>query len=157
MPTVMAGMLEALDLQPGHRVLEIGTGYHAALLCQRVGAHNVVSVELDPALADAARRALAELGLRPRVHVGDGAAGLAAAAPFDRIIATASTDHIPPKVARNASGTPSSPATSPGNSSVSPGSNTSESPPPTTPRCNTCGSTISNSDTDGHCHCDGDG
>jgi protein-L-isoaspartate O-methyltransferase len=101
MPTVMAGMLEALDLQPGHRVLEIGTGtgYHAALLCQRVGAHNVASVELDPALADATRRALAELGLHPRVHVGDGAAGLAAAAPFDRIIATASTDHIPPQVA----------------------------------------------------------
>ena len=98
MPTVMAGMLEALDLQPSHRVLEIGTGtgYHAALLCQRVGARNVASVELDPALADAARRALAELGLHPRVHTGDGAAGLAAAAPFDRIIATASTDHIPP-------------------------------------------------------------
>jgi protein-L-isoaspartate(D-aspartate) O-methyltransferase len=98
MPTVMAGMLEALDLQPGHRVLEIGTGtgYNAALLCQRVGAHNVVSVELDPALADAARRALVGLGWHPRVHAGDGAAGLAAAAPFDRIIATASTDHIPP-------------------------------------------------------------
>jgi protein-L-isoaspartate(D-aspartate) O-methyltransferase len=98
MPTVMAGMLEALDLQPGHRVLEIGTGtgYNAALLCQRVGAQNVASVELDPSLADAARRALADLGLHPAVHAGDGAAGLAAAAPFDRIIATASTDHIPP-------------------------------------------------------------
>lgn len=98
MPTVMAGMLEALDLQSGHRVLEIGTGtgYNAALLCHRVGAENVASVELDPALADAARRALATLGLHPTVHSGDGAAGLAAAAPFDRIIATASTDHIPP-------------------------------------------------------------
>jgi len=98
MPTVMAGMLEALDLQPGHHVLEIGTGtgYNAALLCQRVGAHNVTSVELDPSLANAARRALADLGLHPTVHAGDGAAGLAAAAPFDRIIATASTDHIPP-------------------------------------------------------------
>ncbi len=98
MPTVMAGMLEALDLQPGHRVLEIGTGtgYNAALLCQHVGADNVASVELDPALADAARRALSELGLHPRVHTGDGAAGLITAAPFDRIIVTASTDHIPP-------------------------------------------------------------
>jgi protein-L-isoaspartate(D-aspartate) O-methyltransferase len=98
MPTVMAGMLEALDLQSGHRVLEIGTGtgYNTALLCHRVGAQNVVSVELDPALADAARRALAGLGLSPAVHTGDGAAGLAAAAPFDRIIATAATDHIPP-------------------------------------------------------------
>ncbi|MGH3702598.1 MAG: methyltransferase domain-containing protein [Pseudonocardiaceae bacterium] len=98
MPTVMAGMLEALDLRLGHRVLEIGTGtgYHTALLCHRVGADNVVSVELDPALADAAHRALAGVGLFPTVHAGDGAAGLAAAAPFDRIIATAATDHIPP-------------------------------------------------------------
>ncbi len=98
MPTVMAGMLEALDLQPCHRVLEIGTGtgYNAALLCHRVGADNVVSVELDPDLADAARRALADAGLFPVVRAGDGMAGLAAAAPFDRIIATAATDHIPP-------------------------------------------------------------
>jgi protein-L-isoaspartate O-methyltransferase len=97
-PTVMAGMLEALDLQPGHRVLEIGTGtgYNAALLCQRAGADNLASVELDPALADAARRALSTLGLHPRVLSADGTAGLASAAPFDRIIATASTDHIPP-------------------------------------------------------------
>lgn len=98
MPTVMAGMLEALDLRPGDRVLEIGTGtgYNAALLCHRVGAENVTSVELDPHLADAARRALADLGLHPAVHAGDGAAGLAGRAPFDRIIATASTDHVPP-------------------------------------------------------------
>jgi protein-L-isoaspartate(D-aspartate) O-methyltransferase len=97
MPTVMAGMLEALDLQPGHRVLEVGTGtgYHTALLCHRVGADNVVSVELDPALADAARQALAVLGWSPVVHTGDGAAGLVTAAPFDRIIVTAATDHIP--------------------------------------------------------------
>jgi protein-L-isoaspartate O-methyltransferase len=70
-PTVMAGMLEALDLRPGHRVLEIGTGtgYNAALLCHRVGAANLTSIELDPALASAARDALASIGLHPRVHV----------------------------------------------------------------------------------------
>ncbi len=97
MPTVMAGMLEALDVQRGHRVLEIGTGtgYNAALLCHRVGPEHVVSVELESNLADAARQALARLGLHPAVHTGDGAAGLAAAAPFDRIIATAATDHTP--------------------------------------------------------------
>jgi protein-L-isoaspartate(D-aspartate) O-methyltransferase len=96
-PTVMAGMLEALDLQPGHRVLEIGTGtgYHTALLCHRLGAANVTSIELDPALADAARDALAHIGLHPRIYTGDGTAGLASAAPFDRIIATAAADHIP--------------------------------------------------------------
>ncbi len=97
-PGVMAGMLEALDLQPEHRVLEIGTGtgYNAALLSRRVGAANVVSIELDPGLADAARHALAELGLRPLVYAGDGNLGVPESAPFDRIIATASVDHIPP-------------------------------------------------------------
>jgi protein-L-isoaspartate O-methyltransferase len=98
MPTVMAGMLEALAPQPGHRVLEIGTGtgYNTALLCHRVGDDNVTSIELDPALADTARDALACLGLHPRIRAGDGAVGLAEAAPFDRILATASTDHLPP-------------------------------------------------------------
>lgn len=98
MPTVMAGMLEALDLHSGHRVLEIGTGtgYNAALLCHRVGAANVASVELDPRLADAARQALTAIGLSPTVHTGDGTAGVAEAAPFDRIIVTAAIDHIPP-------------------------------------------------------------
>lgn len=97
-PTVMAGMLEALDLHPGHRVLEIGTGtgFNTALLCRRVGAENVVSVELDPSLAEAARAALAGLGLKPTVYAGDGATVLDGAGPFDRIIATAAVDHIPP-------------------------------------------------------------
>ncbi len=97
-PTVMAGMLEALDLEPGHRVLEIGTGtgYNAALLSHRVGAANVVSIDLDPGLAGAASRALAEIGLHPSVQVGDGNVGVPESAPFDRIIATASVDHVPP-------------------------------------------------------------
>ncbi|MPZ65359.1 MAG: methyltransferase domain-containing protein [Pseudonocardiaceae bacterium] len=97
-PTVMAGMLEALDLEPGHRVLEIGTGtgYNAALLSHRVGAANVVTIELDRGLAGAASRALAEIGLHPSVQVGDGNVGVPESAPFDRIIATASVDHVPP-------------------------------------------------------------
>ncbi len=97
-PTVMAGMLEALDLSPAHRVLEIGTGtgYNTALLCHRVGDVNVTSIELDPGLAGTARGCLASIGLRPRVHAGDGAAGLVEAGPFDRIIATVATTHIPP-------------------------------------------------------------
>ena len=97
MPTVVARMLTALDLAPGMRVLEIGTGtgYNAALLCHRVGAGNVTTVELDPRLADAAREALHRVGLGPDVRAGDGAAGAADRAPFDRIIATAAMDHIP--------------------------------------------------------------
>ena len=98
MPTVMAGMLEVLDLQPDHRVLEIGTGtgYNAALLCHRVGASNVFSVELNPDLAENARAALASIGLHPTIIVGDGATASGLGEPFDRIIATASVDHIPP-------------------------------------------------------------
>lgn len=98
MPTVMAEMLEALDLQPDHRVLEIGTGtgYNAALLCHRVGESNVVSIELHPDLADNARSALEQLGLNPTVVAGDGAAVHDLGKPFDRIIATASVDHVPP-------------------------------------------------------------
>nr|MDQ3762655.1 hypothetical protein [Actinomycetota bacterium] len=53
MPAVVAEMLAALDAEPGMRVLEIGTGtgYNAALLAHRLGADNVVSVEVDAALA----------------------------------------------------------------------------------------------------------
>jgi protein-L-isoaspartate(D-aspartate) O-methyltransferase len=98
MPSVMAGMLEALDLRAGQRVLEIGTGtgYNAALLCHLVGAENVVSVELDPGLAGSARDALSRIGLRPTVYTGDGRVEVPGEAPFDRIIATASADHVPP-------------------------------------------------------------
>ncbi|MBA3748099.1 MAG: methyltransferase, FxLD system, partial [Solirubrobacterales bacterium] len=64
-PSMMASMLEQLDLRPGQRVLEVGagTGYNAALLARLVGARGrVVSVELDPATARRARRALARTG-----------------------------------------------------------------------------------------------
>lgn len=98
MPSVMAGMLEALDLHAAHRVLEIGTGtgYNAALLCHRVGDQRVTSVELHPQLAQAARGALASLDLHPDIVVGDGATVIDQSEPFDRIIVTASIDHVPP-------------------------------------------------------------
>ena len=57
-PAIMAIMLEQLDLQPGHKVLEIGTGpgYNAALMAHIVGeAGQVVTVEIDQDLTDAAR------------------------------------------------------------------------------------------------------
>ena len=97
-PSIMAAMLEALDLQPGLRVLEIGTGtgYNAALLRRLVEeAGTVTSVEVDPAIARSARRHLAEGSHRVRVVVGDGRAGWPAQAPFDRIIATASSEYVP--------------------------------------------------------------
>jgi protein-L-isoaspartate(D-aspartate) O-methyltransferase len=91
-PSLMAAMLEQLDLRRGQRVLEIGagTGYNAALLARVVGAAGqVVSVELDPATARAARRALARVKSAAGVVVGDGRDGWPRGAPYDRIIVTA--------------------------------------------------------------------
>lgn len=99
-PSVVASMLDALDLLPGHRVLEIGTGtgWNAALVSRRVGREGqVVTVELDSTLADDARRALAEAGYgHVIVTTGDGTDGYANLAPFDRVIATAAVREIVP-------------------------------------------------------------
>src|SRR5215204_7022342 len=72
-PSLMARMLDQLDVAPGRSVLEIGagTGYNAALLAA-LGA-DVTSVELQPEVADAAREHLAAAGLAARVVTGDGA------------------------------------------------------------------------------------
>jgi len=96
-PAMMAKMLELLDLRPGQRVLEIGagTGYNAALLTHIVGsAGQVTSVDVDPELARAARRALGEAGVRATVVTGDGRDGHPGRAPYDRIIVTACADDI---------------------------------------------------------------
>jgi protein-L-isoaspartate(D-aspartate) O-methyltransferase len=97
MPSVMLTMLTALDAHPGQRVLEIGTGtgYNAALLAHRVGADNVVSIEIDPEVAERARVNLASLGCRVKVITGDGAAGYPPGGRYDRIIATCSVQILP--------------------------------------------------------------
>ena len=96
-PGLMARMLHALRLEPGMRVLEIGTGtgYNAALLAHRLGDDNVFSVDVDPALVDTARTRLAAIGSRPTLVAADGAAGLPDHAPYDRIIATCSVPAVP--------------------------------------------------------------
>lgn len=93
MPSAVSGMLDALAVQPGQSVLEVGagTGWSAALLGELVGQHgSVTTVETDPALASTARACLD--GDYPNIGVvlGDGTAGMEEKAPFDRIIATAS-------------------------------------------------------------------
>lgn len=90
-------MLASLDPRPGDRVLEIGTGsgYNAALLCERVGESNVVSVEVDEALAARARRCLKVAGYVPEVVCADGEAGHPPRAPYDRLISTASVRRVP--------------------------------------------------------------
>ncbi|RCH69309.1 methyltransferase domain-containing protein [Streptomyces sp. SDr-06] len=97
MPSVVFRMLADLDVRPGHRVLEIGTGtgWNAALLAHRLGAENIVSVELDATVAAAARTALNLFGLPVRVVTRDGLRGHEEGAPYDRIIATCGLRSIP--------------------------------------------------------------
>lgn len=97
MPDMVFGMLDLLDPQPGHRALEIGTGtgWTAALLCHRLGEDNVTSIEVDPAVARHAHKALANAGFHPHLVLGDGAAGWPGQAPYDRIIATCTVGQIP--------------------------------------------------------------
>lgn len=98
-PSIVADMLAALDPQPGERVLEIGTGtgWNAALLRYRVGpAGHITTIEVDPGLAESARRALAATGVAAEVVTGDGSAGWPAGAPYDRIMATASVRELVP-------------------------------------------------------------
>lgn len=95
-PATVADLLELLDPRPGDRVLEIGTGtgWTAALLCHLAGSHGVTSVEVDPVLAEAAAKNLANAGVRPHLVVGDGAHG-APGGPFDRVHATCAVAEVP--------------------------------------------------------------
>jgi protein-L-isoaspartate(D-aspartate) O-methyltransferase len=96
-PIIMGLMLEALQLSPGLRVLEIGTGtgYNAALLKYLVGEVGVVtSVDIESAFARQARRALARSGSNCRVVVGDGRDGWERGAPYDRIMVTAASETV---------------------------------------------------------------
>jgi len=96
-PYVVALMTEALQLKPGDRVLEIGTGsgYQAAVLAGIV--KEVYTIEIRKALADKAEKTLVDLGYRNvKVKYGDGYFGWNEQAPFDAIIITAAANHIPP-------------------------------------------------------------
>jgi len=95
-PYMVALMTSLLDVHPGDRILEIGTGsgYQSAVL-SRLGAE-VYSIEIITPLGERARRTLGELGYR-NVHlrIGDGYEGWPNAAPFNGIIVTAAPPRIP--------------------------------------------------------------
>lgn len=95
-PFVVAYMTEQLQLDPGHRVLELGTGsgYQAAILARLV--RDVLSVERYRTLADAARARLEGLGLyNVEVMLGDGLNLAPNLGAFDRILVTAAVEQIP--------------------------------------------------------------
>ena len=95
-PFIVALMLEILHLQPGSKVLEIGTGsgYQTAILAEICG--HVYSVERHPQLAYEAQETLARLGFNNlTLRVGDGSKGLPEYAPFDAIVVSAAAERIP--------------------------------------------------------------
>src|SRR5258708_4203474 len=95
-PYIVAAMTAALHLQPGERVLEIGTGcgYQAAVLS--LLAKEVFTIERRPELASAAAATLARLGYtNAHVHCGDGTLGLTEFAPFDAILVAAPAPPVP--------------------------------------------------------------
>lgn len=95
-PYIVGFMTEKLEVQPDHRVLEVGTGtgYQAAIL--GLLAREVVSIERHGELAEQARERLAAVGVTTvRVLTGDGSAGVPERAPFDRILVTAAAPRVP--------------------------------------------------------------
>jgi protein-L-isoaspartate(D-aspartate) O-methyltransferase len=95
-PYIVALMTELLELEPGDKVLEIGTGsgYQAAVLAELVD--TVFTIEIVPELADFARANLAAAGYRNvDVRTGDGYRGWPEEAPFPAIIVTAAPEHVP--------------------------------------------------------------
>jgi protein-L-isoaspartate(D-aspartate) O-methyltransferase len=96
---LQAVMLEQAGIEPGMRVLEIGSGgYNAALIQELVGKDGAVTTaDIDVDIVDRARACLNEAGYdRVKVVLADGEAGVPDGAPYDRIIVTAAAWDIPP-------------------------------------------------------------
>jgi protein-L-isoaspartate(D-aspartate) O-methyltransferase len=96
-PYIVALMTDLLNVKPGSRILEIGTGsgYQAAILAQ-MGAE-VYTIEIVEPLGERAKATLAELGYtNAQVRIGDGYGGWEAFAPYDGIMVTAAASHVPP-------------------------------------------------------------
>jgi protein-L-isoaspartate(D-aspartate) O-methyltransferase len=96
-PYIVARMIEAATLGRGSRVLEVGTGSgYAAAVLSRIAAM-VYTIERHAALAEVARRRLAQLGYENiDVRLGDGTQGWSEKSPFDAIIVAAAGPAIPP-------------------------------------------------------------
>ncbi|HEY6775659.1 MAG TPA: protein-L-isoaspartate(D-aspartate) O-methyltransferase [Thermoleophilaceae bacterium] len=99
-PSLIAQMVEALELTGSEKVLEIGTGYgwQTALLARLAG--TVLSIERWPDLLDAARANFERAGITgAELVLGDGSEGLPDEAPFDAVIVAAAFTSVPPPLA----------------------------------------------------------
>ena len=94
-PYTVAFQTEKLEIKPGDKVLEIGTGsgYQACILVE-MGA-KVYTIEYNRKLYEKTREFLPELGYRPFFFFGDGSKGLSVRAPYDKIIVTAGAPVVP--------------------------------------------------------------
>ncbi|MER7707280.1 methyltransferase domain-containing protein [Kitasatospora sp. NPDC097605] len=94
---IVVDMLDALLLEPGHRVWDIGggQGWNAALAAWRAGSGRVVSTEIDPDLAAFARERLAAAGLDVETLTTDATVTAPAGGRFDRVIATYAVERVP--------------------------------------------------------------
>lgn len=98
-PSTVVAMTEALEIKPGEKVLEIGTGsgWQSAILSYLVGEKgHVYTIEILEELAEFARENLNKVGIKNvEVVVKDGSLGLNEKAPFDKIIVTAACPDVP--------------------------------------------------------------
>jgi protein-L-isoaspartate(D-aspartate) O-methyltransferase len=101
-PSMVAIMCDILDVRPGDKVLDVGTGwgYHAAILSLLSSPGTVYSIERIPELADRARQVLDEPGYdNVKVITGDGSEGVPEYAPYDRINVAAAAPKLPETLA----------------------------------------------------------
>lgn len=100
-PSLMIDMLEALDVEDGHKVGEVatGTGYNGGLICHRVGDKNFITMEVDPKLSRLAKARFNECGYSPVVVAGDARAGFPGNPALDRLIVTCGFDTFPYELA----------------------------------------------------------
>ncbi len=97
-PFTVAFQTQLLDVQQGEKILEIGTGsgYQTSVLCQMKA--KVYTIERHKPLHNSAQEMFDMLRYRPKCFFGDGYLGLAAHAPFDKVIVTCGAEEIPQRL-----------------------------------------------------------
>jgi protein-L-isoaspartate(D-aspartate) O-methyltransferase len=95
-PYIVASMIELIEPDPSHRVLEVGVGSGYSIAVLRRIVKEVYGIERDNSLLEQAQARLKQLNLgEVQMRVGDGSAGWPEAAPFDAILVTAAAPRVP--------------------------------------------------------------